>query len=327
MSIDILFVDDNKQAAEIYAELVETKTKLKTRYTTEPDEALLLLKEYPIKVVVLDQEMPKKKGTELYKEMVKIDNNIKAIMLTGEATANEAGESLKLGYNSYLDKGSVSSLPNEVLNLVAMYELHLAVKEESQKTQLILSQRKGFLYTTKIDYYLVTQEEIDRNYIQPDLWKTVVTINAGERIKHKETLTVSQKIIFDKETEAKLVSSLDLSTNSIFKIKSKLESVLSEKLKMSQSSEKIKQIEIEKEYSLAPEDPDPNKLAVKSRHYLIAPVFEKYRVFLLVKCKQSSVSQIFPLDITKETNRLATKQIDYLSDQLEKELFTGYINS
>ncbi|MDZ7753789.1 MAG: response regulator [Gammaproteobacteria bacterium] len=327
MSIDILFVDDDKKAAETFAQLVEAKTNLKTEFTSDPEEALSLLKEYPIKVVVLDQEMPLKKGTELYKQMINIDNNIKAIMLTGEATASEAGESLKLGYNCYLEKGNISELPKEVLNLVALYELHLIAKQPSQTRKLIFTQRKGIFLKTRIDYFLISFEVIDANYIQPDSWKTVVTINAGEKIRHKETIEVCHKITIDKESEAKLKGTLELSHDAVVKLKSKLESSLSEKYKFSESTEQKKQIEIEKEYSLPQEDSDPQKLAVKSRHYLIAPVYVKYRLFLLLKCKESNLSQIFPLDITKETNRVATKQIDYLSDGTKTELTTGFINS
>lgn len=327
MSIDILFVDDDKNAAETFAQLVEAKTHLKAEFTSDPKEALSLVKEYPIKVVVLDQVMPLKKGTELYKKIINIDNNIKAIMLTGEATASEAGESLKLGYNSYLEKGNISELPKEVLNLVALYELHLTAKQLGQPDELIFTQRKGIFFKTRIDYFLISSEAIDDHYIQPDSWKTVVTINAGEKIRHKETIEVCHKISIDKESEDKLTRILELSHSSVAKLRSKLESSLSKRFNFSESTEEKKQLELEKEYSLAQEDSNPKKLAVKSRHYLIAPVYKKYRLYLLVKCKKCNISQIFPVDITKETNRIATKQIDYLSDDTKKELTTGDINS
>lgn len=327
MNIDVLFVDDDKKAAELFSQLVEAKTKLKTEFTSDPGKALNLLKEFPIKVVVLDQDMPLIRGTDLYKQMIDIDKNIKAIMLTGEATASEAGESLRLGYNCYLEKGNISELPKEVANLVAQYELHLTAKQSSQSRKLLFTQKKGFLLKIKIDYYLVSIELIDANYVQPRSWKTVVTVNAGEKIRHKETIEVNHKISLDKHSEAQLRATLNLSHNSLVQIKSKLESSLSEKYKLSESREQKKHLEIEKEYSLALEDSDPQKLSVKSRHYLIAPVYTKYRAFLLVKCRESNISQTFPVDITQETNRVATKQIDYLSDGTKKELNTGYINS
>ena len=79
MAIEIIVVDDNLQAAQDFARLITLKTKLEAVAFDDPNEVIEKIKSLPIKVVVLDQRMPQKTGTELFKEILKIDTNIKAI--------------------------------------------------------------------------------------------------------------------------------------------------------------------------------------------------------------------------------------------------------
>lgn len=327
MSIDVVFVDDDISAAKSYSRLVQAKTKLKTEYTSDPEVAMLLLKENAVKVFVLDQRMPLMSGTELYKKLIEIDGNFKAIMLTGEAAANEAGDAINQGYNYYLEKGRVSELPSKIFNLIALYEADLSEKESSNLQQLVYSERKGFLFGPRIDFFLISIEIIDNEYIYPDSWKTIVAINAGEKIRHTERFEISSTVKFDIESEANLKMTLDLDYKSLVKLKTKLETNIKEKIKRSLSIEEKKQYEIEKEYSLPNEETNPNILHVISRQYQFAPVFLKIRLFIRVTCDTVGISQVFSMDVTKETNIRATRQIDYLSDNSKKELLTGFISS
>ena len=71
----VIVVDDGKQAARAFAELIEAKLKISVRSETEPNEVLKLVAGENIKVIVLDQRMPELSGTELYKKI----KNIKKI--------------------------------------------------------------------------------------------------------------------------------------------------------------------------------------------------------------------------------------------------------
>lgn len=95
---EILVVDDNLQAAKEVARLINLQTRLEAVATDDPEEAVTILKENPIKVALLDQRMPKKDGTALFKDLRRVDSSVRAIMLTGEADANEVGDALNLGF-------------------------------------------------------------------------------------------------------------------------------------------------------------------------------------------------------------------------------------
>src|SRR5262249_19089883 len=100
----ILIVDDVHAFAESASTLVGTRTGIDTDFATDPDEAMALIEREPVAVVVLDQKMPKMPGTELFQQMRMIRPDLRAIMLTGEASADEVGAAIQAGYHDYLAK-------------------------------------------------------------------------------------------------------------------------------------------------------------------------------------------------------------------------------
>ena len=94
----VIVVDDDKQAARAFAELIEAKLKISVRSETEPNEVLKLVAGENIKVIVLDQRMPELSGTELYKKIKNINPHIVALMLTGEAERKEVCDAISIGY-------------------------------------------------------------------------------------------------------------------------------------------------------------------------------------------------------------------------------------
>src|SRR5215218_6116056 len=99
--IKVLVVDDVAGAAEQYARLIRLGTQLNSIGVDDPNKAIEIVKSNPVCVAVLDQRMPGKSGTELFEEIKEIDASIKAIMLTGEADANEVAQAFRLGYDDH----------------------------------------------------------------------------------------------------------------------------------------------------------------------------------------------------------------------------------
>ncbi len=81
--------------------------------------------------------MPGKKGTDLYKEIKNINPSIKAIMLTGEASSDEVGLAMRLGFSNYLNKGEILKLPEIVLSLYIQYEIDILKKYSLEKSVLL----------------------------------------------------------------------------------------------------------------------------------------------------------------------------------------------
>ena len=129
-SYQVIVVDDDKQAARAFAELIEAKLKIPVKPETEPNEVLKLVAGENIKVIVLDQRMPELSGTELYKKIKNINPHIVALMLTGEAERKEVCDAISIGYlDCIVEKNDIQSLPNKVVIALAEYEKRL-IKEE-----------------------------------------------------------------------------------------------------------------------------------------------------------------------------------------------------
>lgn len=79
----LLFVDDDKDAAREYAELVESFTRLRPLVCSTQDEAIEAVKNNQIAVAVLDQRMPEVEGTDLYRALRAVSPRLRAIMLSG----------------------------------------------------------------------------------------------------------------------------------------------------------------------------------------------------------------------------------------------------
>src|SRR3954454_22120454 len=115
-ALQVLVVDDDRPSAEEYARLLTAATGLRVHYTDDPDEAVAVVRSGRVCVAVLDQRMPVS-GTELFRRLRAQDPNLRAILLTAEATQDEVGAALNLGFEQYLKKQNVvQSLPLAVLH-------------------------------------------------------------------------------------------------------------------------------------------------------------------------------------------------------------------
>ena len=100
---NVLLVDDEAEFVETLVKRLR-KRKVNTAAVGSGEEALEILKEMPIDVVVLDVKMPGMDGIETLRKIKKISPLIEVIMLTGHANMEVAIEGMELGAFDYLMK-------------------------------------------------------------------------------------------------------------------------------------------------------------------------------------------------------------------------------
>ncbi|WP_433304286.1 response regulator [Actinoplanes sp. CA-030573] len=64
-----------------------------------------------IRVVVLDQRMPLRNGTDLFLRLRAVNPGVRGIVFSGEAETGEVSEAYDVGYAKYLHKSEVERLP------------------------------------------------------------------------------------------------------------------------------------------------------------------------------------------------------------------------
>jgi DNA-binding NtrC family response regulator len=100
----VLVVDDEKDLLETLVNRLNRRT-IRTDGVTSGEEALKVIKEKPIDVVILDIKMPGgMDGIETLKEIKKINPLCEVILLTGHGAVETGIEGMSLGAFDYILK-------------------------------------------------------------------------------------------------------------------------------------------------------------------------------------------------------------------------------
>lgn len=99
----ILIVEDDKELANTLGRSFERKD-YQVRIANSVKEAQEILKKFHPRYAVVDLKMPNCSGLELIKYLIKFDNKMKIVMLTGYASITTTIEAIKLGACYYLAK-------------------------------------------------------------------------------------------------------------------------------------------------------------------------------------------------------------------------------
>ena len=126
--VKVLIIDDETDYLETLTKRLR-KRNLKVTGASSGEEALRVLSETPVDVVVLDVRMPGMDGIEALREIKKIDPLLQVIMLTGHANVEVAIEGMELGAFDYLMK------PADMDEL--LYKIQDAYKAKSIQEQKI----------------------------------------------------------------------------------------------------------------------------------------------------------------------------------------------
>lgn len=127
-SFDVLFVDDEVDFLHTIVKRIQ-KRNVNALGAKNGEEALALLKQSPVDVVVLDVKMPGMDGIEVLKEIKRKYPLTEVIMLTGHASLEVAIQGMEIGAFDYLMK------PVEIDDL--LYKLQDANKRRSIQLEKI----------------------------------------------------------------------------------------------------------------------------------------------------------------------------------------------
>jgi DNA-binding NtrC family response regulator len=127
-SFHVLFVDDEVDFLDTVVKRIQ-KRNVNALGAKNGEEALALLKQSPVDVLVLDVRMPGMDGIEVLKEIKRNYPLIEVIMLTGHASLEVAIEGMELGAFDYLMK------PVEIDDL--LYKLQDANKRRTIQLEKI----------------------------------------------------------------------------------------------------------------------------------------------------------------------------------------------
>lgn len=118
-SMDILVVDDEPDALELFREFLELNDH-KVRTALNGYEALRMLEQYPLPdVILMDIQMPVLSGTDTLRIIRQRYNGIKVVAQSAYALAGDRDRFLAEGYDDYLPKPFTREQLDRVVNAVS----------------------------------------------------------------------------------------------------------------------------------------------------------------------------------------------------------------
>lgn len=321
--IEILIVDDDLVAANAFADMLRSRLNIGVEAESDPEKALMLIRQNQIKVVVLDQRMPSLSGTELYKKIHSINPYIKAIMLTGEAERNEVAEANRLGYADCLDKVELDQLHKKVITAMAKYEQAMAEGRgmSSIRKMWIFNPSKNRCFTIKYDILSIVEKT--PKYIFPDGWKTKFILDANEKTVD-ETLEFTDEIIVSTDMELTSTTKVKGTIPGIPTFTSELDAAITKQYHLSGKHIRKQAKKISNTYRLQ-DNVEKGKTAIR-KVYEAAPVYTEYEVLIRRTCRICGSTRLFPMVVYRRLMTDATRVTIYYEDSSFNQINTGFVS-
>lgn len=320
---EILVVDDIDSAAKDYAKLIKNKLGLNTVAFSDPDEATNAVRNYNIKVVILDQVMPNKSGNELLKEILLLKPDIKSLLLTGEASNEQLGNAINAGFNHYLGKHQLAQLCPLVLKLYEQYELDSLAKYNIQSPIELNIDIKSKIGVVK--HFLISCDPIKGERLDNSRSTQLAEILAGEEKEYETGISLSNSLIIESSVEAELVSNLSLSNSALKILEQKLNTTISGQYKVTDNKKTDIQERSSRKIKLPEQPANIVETYITRRTITQIPYYQDHRIIIKSVCAICKCTKIFSYVISKPTGKYQLIQTDYLSDGSSKIIPIGDI--
>lgn len=321
---EILVVDDDLEAAKAFADLLMTKVKIGTIAESDPEKVLQHVRQNEIKVVVLDQRMPLISGTDLYRNILRENPLVKAVMLTGEADREEVAEAMgQLHYSAYLEKRDLDSLHKKVVIAYAKYEEAKEIQKDkkSQKRLWILNPFKNRFYTQRMD--ILSIECVKEDVTFTDNWRTTFVLDADER-EQEDTYEFEDEIIVSTGTDIKVASKFTGVLRILPTFKSEIDAAITETFNLNHRLKKRATKKVRNTYRLQ-DNAETGKIVIK-KVFESCPVYSQYHILIRRLCRFCKSVHIMPMTVYKRQHKEAARVSIYYTDGSSRQIETGFVS-
>ena len=104
MSLPILLVDDNPDACDMAAKMIQWSGDYQTETAHDVFNALELVEQHPYALAIIDYQMPGMNGVELFRRMRQVRPDMKGVFLTGFTTIDIVYPAIEAGILRVLAK-------------------------------------------------------------------------------------------------------------------------------------------------------------------------------------------------------------------------------
>lgn len=315
---EILVVDDDKEAAQAFAELIQSRLRICTLSESDTDVVIDLVRKYCFKVIVLDQRMPKMSGTDLYRSIKKINPHIKAIMITGEADRREVADAMEhLGYVGFIEKNELENLHSKVIQAYAKYESDLPSNEKPISLS-VYNPLKTRLFTKR--YEIASIHVVHEDFVFTDKWQTYRTLEASEE-EIEDVIQFESELLIHEERMVSEKARLSGHFKWLPSFKNELDMAIEKTFGSSTKNNHKRSRKIKTRHKLQ-DSVEEGKTAVK-KVFEHSPVYTEYEILIKCVCRLCGHSDIYPITVYRRQPKVATRICIYYTDKTNSVIDTG----
>lgn len=116
MKLNTIVVDDDEMVLALMRQYLKDREELQVQAVASPKEALKIINEEKVHIMILDIVMPEMDGITLLEEAKKVDPLTHVIMMTADSTLGRVIESLGYGAMDFVMKPFES--PEDIISVV-----------------------------------------------------------------------------------------------------------------------------------------------------------------------------------------------------------------
>ena len=190
---ETVLVVENDEVGDVYREAINRILDVNVVWVKNKQDALRETRQaLDLRVVVLDQRLEASElGTEIAKEILKINPLVKIIVFSGQARLEDVGPLWNKGLIfRYVKKTDAQELPGIVVEAFAAYGIDYLKTQITERNKLLFSFSTGLNWFRRHRVYLVSQ--YSNGLVQRDSWQDSLTIDVGQEIAREHHIKLGR---------------------------------------------------------------------------------------------------------------------------------------
>jgi hypothetical protein len=175
----------------------------------------------------------------------------------------------------------------------------------------------------RVKYVLVDVLETTQQVIPESAWEEEERIDAGRYEEHTVQYKLSQRVKIEEVNAATLESTFGLKPPQIAGFQAGLKSAVERRLALTEETSTEQSVTRTRVYTLPDEPADPSVTHVKARSYQYAQIHRDLLCSVTRSCTCCGLEDRLVVKIPLQLAKIATRQVDFLSDETVKKLRTS----
>ena len=318
--IEVLIIDNDKYFATECVDFLQVMCNVGAVAALSAHEAEEHLKKFPIKIILLDYDMPLVNGLDLFPRLQQIDPYAQYVFISAVATNDVVYKSQKYPFAARIPKGTWY---DELPELIPVLLMKYAKQFHTSNPVFYTERKRRWFRSHKVEYSICSYSIVNEEYIVPGSWHTTQMIRSGEKITHTEDVDYEKMFSFSDNFKLDTGLNFELTGADLAELKTALSMQLEESIQ-SNYTERIKvAINRIREISLSEIESGKDE-AIVARYYDFANVYLEMKIRIKRHCTCCDTDTILLTTAYFPIPKVAYKIREYFDGKDPKTIDSGF---